>query len=144
MFLFGFVLKLRYYLLFIRFLPQTAAAELEEMGELALAMATVIVERSSLLPALLPGPPHPAATGAAAQVLICFPRDLFKPLKIFVQAATYAALLAAFCHYMQLVRQQDARYFLLPLSNSTTSTSSVSSTTSPPPPPPPPPTPLPP
>jgi len=77
--------------LYIRFLSQTAAAELEEMGELALAMATVIVERSSLLPALLPGPPHPAATGAAAQ------------------AATYAALLAAFYHYMQLVRQQDAR-----------------------------------
>ena len=83
------------------------------MGELALAMATVIVERSSLLPALLPGPPHPAATGAATQVRICFPRDLFKFSKIFVQAATYAALLAAFYHYMQLVRQQDARCRLL-------------------------------
>jgi integrator complex subunit 1 len=54
-------------------------------------MATVIVERSSLLPALLPGTSHPAATGAASQ------------------ADTYSALLSVFYHYMQLVRQQDAR-----------------------------------
>ena len=77
--------------LYIRFLSQTQKLELEEMGDLALDMATVIVERSSLMPALLPGTSHPAATGAP------------------VQAATYSALLSIFYHYMQLVRQQDAR-----------------------------------
>ena len=76
--------------LYVRFLSQTQKLELEEMGDLALDMATVIVERSSLLPALLPGTSHPAATGAQ------------------VQAATYSALLAVFYNYMQLVRQQDA------------------------------------
>ena len=42
--------------LYIRFLSNTCpAASLEELAELALDMATVIVERSSLLPAILPG-----------------------------------------------------------------------------------------
>merc|ERR1719495_826948 len=77
--------------LYIRFLSQTQKLELEEMGDLALDMATVIVERSSLMPALLPGTSHPAATGAP------------------VQAATSSALLSIFYPSIQLVRQQDAR-----------------------------------
>jgi len=76
--------------LYIRFLSQTCpAATLDDLAELALDMATVIVERSSLLPAILPGSGHIAATPDR------------------VQADTYQALLHVFYMYMLLVRQQD-------------------------------------
>eukprot|EP00092_Neocalanus_flemingeri_P015764 GFUD01017066.1.p1 GENE.GFUD01017066.1~~GFUD01017066.1.p1 ORF type:complete len:2079 (+),score=577.03 GFUD01017066.1:73-6309(+) len=76
--------------LYIRFLSQTCpAATLDDLAELALDMATVIVERSSLLPAILPGSGHIAATPDR------------------VQADTYLALLRVFYMYMLLVRQQD-------------------------------------
>ena len=75
--------------LYIRFLAQTCrASTLDDLAELALDMATVIVERSSLLPAILPGSGHIAATPDR------------------VQADTYEALLRVFYMYMLLVRQQ--------------------------------------
>ena len=53
-------------------------------------MATVIVERSSLLPSILPGSTHPASTSLATQ------------------QQTYHALLYVFNRYMNLARQSDS------------------------------------
>ena len=61
---------------------------MEDLADLVLDMATVIVERSGLLPAILPGSSHIAAIGRSAQ------------------DDTYDALLQVFYVYMLLVRQQ--------------------------------------
>ena len=87
--------------LYIRFLASTCPAAqgdpsesgpgLEELAELVLDMASLIVERSGLLPAILPqaGPAHLASISPE------------------LQQKTYAALLQVFWVYMFKVRQQD-------------------------------------
>ena len=77
--------------LYIRFLSKTAnpASALEDLADLALDLATVIVERSGLLPAILPGASHIASIPQPAQ------------------EETYEALLRVFYEYMLLVRQQN-------------------------------------
>jgi len=79
--------------LYIRFLSQTCQSiDFTSMDALALDMATVIVERSSLLPAILPGSTHPAATHPTTQL------------------ETYNALLFVFHRFMLLVRQSDNEF----------------------------------
>ena len=70
---------------------QDPATALEDLAVLAQKMVTVIVERSGLLPAILPGSSHPAATPPA------------------VQHQTYEALLRVFTDYMALVRRSAGR-----------------------------------
>ena len=69
--------------------PADPATALEDLADLALDLATVIVERSGLLPAILPGSSHIAGIART------------------VQEETYEALLRVFYTYMLLVRQQN-------------------------------------
>ena len=86
--------------LYIRFLSKTCPSAsieepadpttaLEDLADLALDLATVIVERSGVLPAILPGACHIAS----------IPRS--------VQEETYEAMLRVFYEYMLLVRKQS-------------------------------------
>ena len=73
--------------MYIQFLAHYAPDSVSDLSDLCLEISSIIVERSTLLPAILPGP------------TLCK-----TPPK--VANDTYAALLRLFLHFMSRVRQQ--------------------------------------